>query len=213
VEACGGTHVKSTGELMYFKIENVDKIHDGVIRFIYRVGNEAVKLSWKYFEAGERLKRIFNSSIEDLENKAIELMEKLEDYQSKLSSLEKELTKYKVDELITNSIIVKNIPVIVTEAKDIEELIALGEEMDKHLKKYIFIGYSKKGKGYNMIVRIGDECIEEGLSAIDIMNLIKTKILKGGGGKGNSKYARFGGIGAIVKNKMLEVVKEYVNEI
>src|SRR5206468_1610411 len=42
-EACGGTHVKRTGELGVFRIEKIDRLQDGVERIIFSAGIPALK--------------------------------------------------------------------------------------------------------------------------------------------------------------------------
>src|SRR6266568_668602 len=42
-EACGGTHVKRTGELGVFRIEKIDRLKDGVERIIFSAGIPALK--------------------------------------------------------------------------------------------------------------------------------------------------------------------------
>ncbi|MCX8137101.1 alanine--tRNA ligase [Pyrobaculum aerophilum] len=43
VQACGGTHLKSTGEIGLIKIQKVERIADGVVRFIFTTGLHALK--------------------------------------------------------------------------------------------------------------------------------------------------------------------------
>ncbi len=43
VEACGGTHVKSTGEIGFLKIIRTERIQDGVSRIIYTAGMSALE--------------------------------------------------------------------------------------------------------------------------------------------------------------------------
>ncbi|MEM1597324.1 MAG: alanine--tRNA ligase [Pyrobaculum sp.] len=42
VQACGGTHLRSTGEIGLIKIQKVERIADGVVRFIFTTGMHAV---------------------------------------------------------------------------------------------------------------------------------------------------------------------------
>src|SRR5438874_2242720 len=42
-EACGGTHVKRTGELGVFRIEKIDRLQDGIERIIFSAGIPALK--------------------------------------------------------------------------------------------------------------------------------------------------------------------------
>ncbi len=45
-EACGGTHLKSTGEIGLIKIIGTRRIHDGVVRLIFMAGENALKYVW-----------------------------------------------------------------------------------------------------------------------------------------------------------------------
>ncbi|MEM1663423.1 MAG: alanine--tRNA ligase [Pyrobaculum sp.] len=42
VQACGGTHLKQTGEIGLIKIQKVERIADGVVRFIFTTGPHAL---------------------------------------------------------------------------------------------------------------------------------------------------------------------------
>lgn len=42
VQACGGTHLRQTGEIGLIKIQKVERIADGVVRFIFTTGMHAV---------------------------------------------------------------------------------------------------------------------------------------------------------------------------
>src|SRR5438034_4955339 len=49
-EACGGTHVKRTGELGVFRIEKIDRLQDGVERIIFPAGEPALRRIKQYLE-------------------------------------------------------------------------------------------------------------------------------------------------------------------
>ncbi len=59
VEACGGTHVSSTGEIGFLKILRTERIQDGVSRIIYSAGQSALEkvqeLEELLYEAAQRL--------------------------------------------------------------------------------------------------------------------------------------------------------------
>jgi alanyl-tRNA synthetase len=211
VEACGGTHVKRTSELLYIKIDRVEKIHDGVIRFVFRVGEEAVRYMWNYYEISEKLKNILSTSLNDLIDKVNSLLEEIKKDREYITRLEKTIIKYKAEGLIARSIYVNNLRVIIEESDSVDESIMISEEIDRRMDDYIFIGYAKKGRGVNIIVKLGDGCISKGLSALDIVNVLRTEVLKGGG-KGDVKYARIGGTGKVTKDILLEVVRKYVGK-
>src|SRR5437588_10603613 len=54
-EACGGTHVKRTGELGVFRIEKIDRLQDGVERIIFSAGIPELK---RISEDNEELTKI-----------------------------------------------------------------------------------------------------------------------------------------------------------
>ena len=61
VEACGGTHLKNTGELGLIKIIGTKKIHDGVIRLIFVAGEKAheyIRKEEKYLKEASSIVRV-----------------------------------------------------------------------------------------------------------------------------------------------------------
>ena len=210
VEACGGTHVKNTCEIQFIKILNVEKIHDGVVRFTYAAGDSAVKHTWDYYEAVERARKTLSVSLVSMPEKVSELVNNLEELGDKISKLIREVQKYRIYKLINefekcgpyNVLILRD---------DIDNLIILGEELDKVSKEYILVGYNKVGRGYNMIIRVGDNYMKKGVSAKDIMDYFIKYLIKGGG-RGEDKYARFGGVGDVNKKSIEEVLMKYAEE-
>jgi len=211
VEACGGTHVRNTSELMYIKIINVEKIHDGVIRFIYVAGEKAVENMWKYYEAVENIKILLSTSLDSLQENVSKILNENLILKKKISRLEDMISYYKAKELFDKRISIKDLNVVIYNSNDINELIKLGEELDKISDSYLYIGYTKSGRGYNVIVRLGDKYIRKGFSAKNLSNSIRS-LLKKSGGRGNDKYARIGGVGELYDEVILKVVGKYVEE-
>ena len=111
VEACGGTHLNSTGEVGLIKIINVKKIHDGVIRLTFVAGDKAldyIDMEEKYLKESSQIlrvnfedlpktvdrffkewkeqlniiKRLANLLIENLENISAKRIKKIRDYKA-----------------------------------------------------------------------------------------------------------------------------------
>ncbi len=100
VQACGGTHCRSTGEIGMLKILKVESIQDGVIRFEFAAGEAAI-------EAVEEMEKILReaSSILRVEPaklpKTVErFFEEWKDQRKEIERLKAELAEAKADRLL-----------------------------------------------------------------------------------------------------------------
>jgi hypothetical protein len=76
--------------------------------------------------------------------------------------------------------------------EDIDKVIKIGEALEDRFGDIMFVGVSPKGRGINIMVFVGRELREKGLDAYRLGKESVEGVLKGGG-KGDSRYARFGG--------------------
>src|SRR3990172_5736708 len=67
VEACAGTHLKSTGEIGFIKIVYTERIQDGVERLVYSVGLEALKAVQRQELMLWRVSETLNAPVEKLD--------------------------------------------------------------------------------------------------------------------------------------------------
>ena len=211
VEACGGTHVSNTGELMYIKITSVDKIHDGVIRFNYVAGTRAIELSRKDQDILDNLSKLLSVSRDNVYNAVLDLMRDREELEKEFEKLMREYIDLYGEKLYSEALEVNGLKYIFLVDDDVEKVIKIGEALEKRYNDVFFVGVSRKGRGINIMVFVGSSLREKGLDAYKTGVKAVKDILKGGG-KGDSRYARFGGrfSGEIesIKEVFLEVVKE-----
>ena len=66
IEACGGTHVASTGDIGYIKLIGSERIQDGIVRIILTAGKEAVISSQKDSQQLALASSVFDISPEKL---------------------------------------------------------------------------------------------------------------------------------------------------
>ncbi len=76
VEACGGTHVNSTGEIGRIKIFKSQKIQDGIVRLTFTAGEATIQMEKKYQYIKDALAKILETDSSHLFGRAQELMEK-----------------------------------------------------------------------------------------------------------------------------------------
>lgn len=206
VEACGGLHVKNTSEVKIIKIIGVDRPHEGIVRLIFKSGDEAIKY---LHEANE----IINMLVHKLSVSREEIIERIDNILSELNELRRKAKtyasiarRYRADELYEKSKLIKNIKLVINEFRDVEEAIEIGEYLEKRYDNILYLGLVNMKRGFSISIFSGKRVRDKGLGADIIIKTIKNKLR--GGGKGDARYYRFGGPGKIsIKNLESWVVK------
>src|SRR5438046_1058038 len=91
-EACGGTHVKRTGELGVFRIEKIDRLQDGVERIIFSAGEPALRRINQYTEELAATAELLKTTPDHVSRSAKALV-------AERDALEKELEKLEAKSL------------------------------------------------------------------------------------------------------------------
>ena len=193
IELCGGTHVKSTGQIGLFKIVSESAIAAGVRRIEAITGkkaenyvNEQLEILKNIKDTVKGSKNIFDS-VKDLVDKNAELSGKIEAFNlERLKSIRNDL---KGSIITKNGINVISGIVNVENAAMMKDLaFSLRGEVDN---LFLALGAEIGGKP-NLTVMISDNIVKQkGLNAARIVNEAGREI-KGGGG-GQDFYATAGG--------------------
>ncbi|MDQ4015032.1 MAG: alanine--tRNA ligase [Thermoproteota archaeon] len=193
IEACGGTHVKSTGEIGLVKIVKSERIQDGVVRLEFVAGEAAVSYMQQLDSQLASIAQALGSSRE----KVIESFDK--------AMQDAEATKKKLRAMLR----VISVPIaksISEQAKKLdsgihlyttydEELdddyhIAIGEkaiELDNNL---VYLALVSKGQGIRVIVFAGEAACKK-VKASAIAKQVSSKL--GGSGGGDNRFGQGGG--------------------
>ena len=213
IEACGGTHVKKTGEIELIKITRAKRIQDGVVRIEFVSGATALDYT-KQHDA-------------NMTKKSTELKEKLE-LKEKRREQKQELRErfpVLVDNIIqsevgTNS--VDGITVDVTESgkpnfcstmnEQYDEFfhISLGEKLIEKDPWMVYCGIFEEGDKIRAIIYSGEQAGKE-KKAGDIAKTVSEVL--GGAGGGNQRFAQGGGKDKSKKNDAIEKAKAMVLEV
>jgi alanyl-tRNA synthetase len=192
VEACGGTHVKRTGELGLIKITKSERIQDGVVRLEFVSGEAAIEYVQRQHMDISTIIRALGSNREKL----------LKSFDHAMT--DSESAKKKNKQLIkrTNAIVAKHAtesaksfgPVkfysTIDEELDEEFHIAVGEEAIKQDPSIIYCALIVKGSGIRIIVFAGDGAAKA-FKAGDMVREISAKL--GGSGGGDARFGQGGG--------------------
>ncbi|PNQ73850.1 alanine--tRNA ligase [Hanstruepera neustonica] len=209
IELCGGTHVKNTGDIWYFKIVSESAVAAG-IRRIEAITNDAMK---DYFEEGYQVL----SEIKSLLNNAKEPVKAIENLQEENSSLKKQIEQLLKDKAknikgelkneITNingiQFLTKQVDLDAAGIKDL--CFELGSQYDN---LFLLFGAENDGKAL-LTCYISKELVaEKGLNAGQIVRELG-KYIQGGGG-GQPFFATAGGKNPSGIKEALGAVKNYI---
>ena len=200
VELCGGTHVKSTGQIGTFKIVSDHSVSSGVKRIEAITGESAEVFFSKQIDLLIQIK-------ESLKANENNLLEKIETLKKEVALLKKNKTgddlKFSENNIIT---LKKYKCYFDTLEIDQKELKNLSDLIKKNLKASIIILVTKNGEKISVVVSVSKELNDE-VNAIDILQ--KIVIFLGGKGGGGRKDMAQGG--APFSNK-IKKLKNFLEE-
>jgi alanyl-tRNA synthetase len=191
VELCGGTHVKSTGEIGYFKITAESAVAAGVRRIEAITAKNA-----ENFLTSELA--ILESSRELLKQKDVlkgiqMLMDANTDLQRQLDAMLVEKSRQVKTELLSKVKKSGDINMIVEQVDlPAEQIKNISFELKNQIDNlYCFLGASVDGKPHLSLILSENLVADKGLNAMTIIRNL-AKEIKGGGG-GQTFYATAGG--------------------
>ena len=210
IELCGGTHVKATGEIGFFKIISETAIAAGIRRIEAITSFNAEQYINKEINTLKEIVQIFNNSkdvvknIEDVINENSQLKKKIEDFnKEKVNVLRNDLIN-KVQNVNGINVIAEKINIdSAASVKDIA--FQLKNKIDN---LFLVLGAVINRKA-SLTVMISETLIKEkGFHAGNIIREI-SKEIKGGGG-GQAFYATAGGKNPDGLIKAIEKAKEKI---
>jgi len=210
VEACGGTHVKKTGEIELIKITRTKRIQDGVVRIEFVSGPTALDYT-KQHDAS-------------IIKKSAELKEKMEMKEKRREKKQELRERFPilVDSIIQSKIgtnIVDEIIVDMTESgkpnfcstisDQYDELFhtSLGQKLIEKDPWMVYCGVFEDGDKIRTIIYSGEQAAKY-KKAVDIAKLVSEML--GGAGGGNQRFAQGGGKEKFKKNDAIEKAKAMV---
>ncbi|WP_457550571.1 alanine--tRNA ligase [Archaeoglobus sp.] len=205
VQACGGTHCSSTGEIGFFKIVRVESIQDGVIRFEFTAGESALE----YVQEVERILKDASAILRVEPSKLPKTVERFfEEWKERgkeIERLRKEVAKVKAERLLENAEEFDSIKVV-CEVVDagMDEMVKIAEELVK--AKAVGVLMNTEGK-----VKVVTFSGIDGVDAREIMKEIGRRI-KGGGG-GRKEIAQGAGQISLSKDELTTVIFEILSKI
>jgi alanyl-tRNA synthetase len=210
-ELCGGTHVKRTGDIGFFKIVAETGIAAGVRRIEAVTGPGA--LEWvqqqeaKLAEAAAALR----TSPQDVGAKISQIMDNVRNLEKELSRLKSKLASSQGDELADQAVDVKGVKVLAAslegaDAKGLRE--AMDKVKDKLKSAAVVLAAAHNGK-VSLIAGVTPDLVGR-VKAGDLVNHVAQQV--GGKGGGRADMAQAGGTDASKLPQALDSVRAWVEE-
>ncbi|HET7405419.1 MAG TPA: alanine--tRNA ligase [Candidatus Bathyarchaeia archaeon] len=210
-EACGGTHVKRTGELGVFRIEKIDRLQDGIERIIFSAGEPALK---RISENSQEL----TATADLLKTTPDQLPDTVKALVSERDSLEKELEKIQAKNLETRlrhlektAKTVGPVRLVIekTSKRRGSDPVNIANRLKESDPRMVAIVVEVSDR-IQIVVAAGDDAVKAGINAGDIVSTA-ARILGGGGG-GRQFFATGGGPAKEKTEDALKAAEETVNK-
>uniref|UniRef100_A0A7J2THI4 Alanine--tRNA ligase n=1 Tax=Archaeoglobus fulgidus TaxID=2234 RepID=A0A7J2THI4_ARCFL len=132
VQACGGTHCSSTGEIGLVKILSVDAIQDGILRFEFAAAEAALDAIAKMESILKESSKILRVEPKVLPKTVERFFEEWKEQRKEIERLKEELARVKGESLLRNAEDFNSIKVVVEIlSADMSELIKIGDYLAK----------------------------------------------------------------------------------
>jgi alanyl-tRNA synthetase len=191
-EACGGTHVKRTGELGVFRIEKIDRLQDGVERIIFSAGIPALKRISDENAELTATAQLLKTTPDQVPKSAKALVAERDALQKELEKHQAKTLEAHVQQLEKNAKVLGPIKLVVTKGPkrkgmDQVDIANRLKESDKRMVAVIV----EVSDRVQIVVAAGEEAVNAGINASEIVSGAAKAV--GGGGGGRQFFASGGG--------------------
>ena len=203
--ACGGTHVRRTGEIGLISLVRIEK-HRGRSRVHFVCGRRALEDVGMRCGLLAETAGLLDSGVQDVPELVAKLQEALRSRERALKVQQEALVEYQAREMLAGAETAAGVRLVAREMADAEP--ALVQKMARALIAepgvVALLGCAQRGKGTVVFARSQDLSLHVG-------NLLRDTLRQfGGGGGGRPDFAQGGGVAAEKLAEVLEAAAESV---
>ena len=217
VEACAGTHLKSTLEVGYVKIVYTERVQDGVERLGYAVGLEAVKAVQKQESMLWKVSEVLTAPVDKLDKTAEKIVKDLKEANVEKRRLIKELAakesavgQTQAAEVTVDADGVTIVKRDFGDVIDVNRMVQTATETIKRNPATVTLFYGSDGKTCRLMVMAGDVAVQKGVNAGNVVK--EAAPVFGGGGGGRPNFAQGGGTNPEKLNEAAKAAEEAVKK-
>ena len=193
IEACGGTHNKSTGEVGLIKITKVERIQDGIERINFVAGEAAIENMHRMDSELQELTGVLGTQRENLPKVARTLLGELEASRAREKSLGQAMEELSSNSIGSSAKSIRGAKLYVAKNPHMgeEQIIAQGQKSVSSEPTLIYLALFPSGKSARIVCFVGSAARQAGYSASDIVRKLAPVV--GGSGGGSPIFAQGGG--------------------
>ncbi|MDR3112122.1 MAG: alanine--tRNA ligase [Elusimicrobiota bacterium] len=185
MELCGGTHIKNTGEIGFFKIISESSVGAGIRRIEATAGTAAQVRVLEQDNLIEKIAELLNSSKYEIVDKLSKHIEDTKLLENEIAKIKSSLISDEVDSYIKNikQINGMNFLFVAVNDVDIKNLKAISDKLKEKIGNAVLIIVSKNVNKLSFLVSVAKDYVKEGIDASKIAKKFAAKIKGSGGGK------------------------------
>lgn len=214
MELCGGTHVKNTGSLGFFKILSETSVAAGVRRIEAVCGKAAETLVLQQFQALGIVKEMLKHP-KDLTKALQQLLTENSELKKRIESLEAHRLQQLEQKLLEKVETINGVPFIgeIVEVSGMDMLKKLSIGLGKNLQNAVVVLVAAV-EGKAQVAVVVDEALVKSRQ-LDAATIIKTQIapIINGGGGGQKTLATAGGTNASNLSQVIDTVKRMLQNV
>jgi alanyl-tRNA synthetase len=193
IEACGGTHSRTTGEVGLIKILKAERVQDGVERLEFVAGEAAIEYMHRMDSELQELSQVLSTQRENLPRVAKAVLEELEAARAREKSLGQAMVQMSTAGVGSAARSIAGAKLYVSKNPPFgeEQIIAQGQKSVSSEPSLIYLSLFSAGKSARMVCFVGSEARQAGYSAAEIVK--KLAPVLGGSGGGSPSFAQGGG--------------------
>ena len=210
IEFCGGTHIDNAGKIGLFRIVSESGIAAGVRRIEAVTGKKVMELLAHYKQlAVDTAATLKTANIEDLPNKATQIMAQFKENERKIEALEDKLASGKMDNIMANATDIGGVLVISERMSGTPDALRkMTDTVKANNKNAVAVFAAVNGEKVTFCAACGADAIAKGAHAGNLVREVAK--IAGGNGGGKPDSAMAGGKDAQKVDEALKAVIELV---
>lgn len=215
VEACGGTHTDTTGQVGFIKVVRTERIQDGVERLFFVAGYPAVDYVQKMDSTVEEASSVLGTQRENVIKVISAMKQRLEESEKREKALGDKLVEASIPTLVSSAEAVRGpkgkamLYVSVDGDMSDELIVSRGEKLVKAEPALVNVNISPRGSSTRVICFVGPKARQAGVAADALVKELSKAL--GGSGGGTKDFAQGGGPKAMEGSAAKEIAARSVS--